>query len=135
MDKKANVRRYNTLKIAISLMYFLDEKRCTFKVSYFNIASFCNLSNLSIAKINSVKFATKIQSPKLVPQNLQLLDLVLGPQWGIEGCTLPLSSPLDRIEFTGVKILLVIFWIKNFIKQELFSSNANKSKNPKRWGI
>ena len=36
-------------------------------------------------------------------------------------------------EFTGINILLVIFLIKNFVKQELFCSNANKIKNPERW--
>ena len=47
----------------------LNEKRCTFYVNYFFIISLCNLSNLSIARINSVKFSIKIQS-----RNLQFLD-------------------------------------------------------------
>ena len=52
---------------------------------------------------------------------------------GTEGCTPPPSRSLDKLEFTGAKILLLIFLIKNFVKQELFCSNANKVKNPERW--
>ena len=52
---------------------------------------------------------------------------------GTEGCTPPSSCSLDKLEFTGVKILLLIFLIKNFVKQELFCSNENKIKNPERW--
>ena len=52
---------------------------------------------------------------------------------GTEGCTPSPSHSLDKLEFTGVKILLLIFLIKNFVKQELFCSNANKIKNPERW--
>ena len=44
-----------------------------------------------------------------------------------------LSASLDKFEFTCVKILLVIFCIKNFVKQELFGSNANKMKKLERW--
>ena len=51
----------------------------------------------------------------------------------MEGCTLPPSRSLDKLEFTGVKILLLIFLIKNFVKQELFCSNENKIKDPERW--
>ena len=51
----------------------------------------------------------------------------------MEGCTLPPSPSLDKLEFTGVKILLLIFLIKNFVKQELFCSNENKIKDPERW--
>ena len=76
MYKIANIRRYISLKIVISLMYLsLDEKRCTFYVNYFFIISLSNFSNLSTAKINSVKFSIKIQLRILVPRNLQFLDL------------------------------------------------------------
>ena len=65
MYKIANVRRYITFKIVISLTYLnLDEKRCTFYAIYFFIISLCNLSNLSIKKTNSAKLSIKIQSPK-----------------------------------------------------------------------
>ena len=50
---------------------------------------------------------------------------------GIEGCT----PPLDKLEFTAVKILLLVFLLKNFVKQELFCSNAKKIKNPERWTV
>ena len=44
----------------------LDEKRCTFYVNYFSFISLCNLSNVPMARINSVKFSidpvTKISS-------------------------------------------------------------------------
>ena len=50
-----------------------------------------------------------------------------------EGCTPPLSRSLDKLKFTGVKILLLIFLIRNFVKKELLCSNANKIKNPERW--
>ena len=44
----------------------LDEKRFTFYVNYFSIISLCNLSNVPMARINSVKFSidpvTKISS-------------------------------------------------------------------------
>ena len=52
---------------------------------------------------------------------------------GTEGCTLPPSRSFDKLELTGVKILLLIFLIKNFVKEELFSSNASKIKNLERW--
>ena len=52
---------------------------------------------------------------------------------GTEECTPPPSRSLDKLEFTGVEILLLIFLIKNFAKQELFSSNTNKIKNLERW--
>ena len=42
----------------------LDEKRCIFYAIYFFIISLCNLTNLSIVKINSLKFPIKIQSRK-----------------------------------------------------------------------
>ena len=45
----------------------------------------------------------------------------------------PPSRSLNKLEFTGVKIFLLIFLIKNFVKQELFCSIANKIKNPERW--
>ena len=57
----------------------------------------------------------------------------LGTQLGTEGCTLPPSRSFDKLELTGVKILLLIFLIKNFVKEELFSSNASKIKNLERW--
>ena len=57
----------------------------------------------------------------------------LGTQFGTEGCTPPPSRSLDKLEFTGAKILVLIFLVKNFVKQELFCSNANKVKNPERW--
>ena len=109
MYEIANVLRYNTLKIVISLIHLtlrekcpntefylvriflysirmqentrsvsLDEKRCTFYVNYFIIISLCILSDLSIAKINSVHnnntFTLKIQSRQQVPRNSQFLD-------------------------------------------------------------
>ena len=51
----------------------------------------------------------------------------------MEGCTPPPLRSLDKLEFSGVKILLLIFLLQNFVKQELFCSNANKTKNPERW--
>ena len=51
------------------------------------------------------------------------------------------SSSLDKLDFTGVKILLLIFLKKKnlnknyFVKEELLCSNVNKIKNPKRWDI
>ena len=51
----------------------LDKKIYTFYVNYFFIISLYNLSNLSIMRINSVKFSKKIQSRKQVPWNLQYL--------------------------------------------------------------
>ena len=41
---------------------------------------------------------------------------------------------LKSVEMKGLsmKILLLIFLIKNFVKEELFCSNANKIKNPER---
>ena len=60
MHKIANVRRYNTLKIVTSLMYLkVDEKRCTFYDIYLFSISFCNLSNMFIAKINPIKLSVK----------------------------------------------------------------------------
>ena len=59
----------------------------------------------------------------------------LRSQWGREGCS-PFPSPsLGKLEFTDVNILLVIFCIKNFVKQELFCSNVNKIKKPEKWDI
>ena len=49
----AFVRRYNTLKIVISLMTLVNIKSCTFYVIYFFMISLWNLSNLSIANISS----------------------------------------------------------------------------------
>ena len=42
---------------------------------------------------------------------------------------------LKSVEMKGLsmKILLLIFLIKNFVKEELFCSNGNKIKNPERW--
>ena len=42
---------------------------------------------------------------------------------------------LDNLEFTGVKILLAIFLIKNFVKQDLFCPNVNKIKKQERWDV
>ena len=65
MGKIANIRIYNTFEIVNSLMEFsLHETRYTFYVNYFIIISVCNTSNLSIAKINSVKFTTGSQPIK-----------------------------------------------------------------------
>ena len=65
MGKIANIRIYNTFEIVNSLMEFsLHETRYTFYVNYFIIIFVCNTSNLSIAKINSVKFTTGSQPIK-----------------------------------------------------------------------
>ena len=69
----------------------LDEKRCIFYAIYCFIISLCNLTNLSIVKINSLKFSIKIQSRKklhgirnfqtcqtrtFVPANISVLKVI-----------------------------------------------------------
>ena len=51
----------------------------------------------------------------------------------MEGCTPTPYPSLDKLEFTGVKISLVIFWTKNFAQQELFCPNVNKIKEQESW--
>ena len=45
------------------------------------------------------------------------------------------SPSLNKLEFTGVEILLVILSMKKFVKQDLFCSNVNKIKKLERLDI